>query len=82
VHGSHDSLAPVADAREFAERLRRTSRNPVVYAELARAQHAFEVFHSPRTAQVVRSVDRFLSALHTSYRAERETSQGASPEAA
>jgi acetyl esterase/lipase len=71
VHGSHDSLAPVSDAREFAQRLRRASRHPVVYAELARAQHAFEIFHSPRTAHVVRSVDRFLSAIHASYRAER-----------
>ncbi len=71
VHGTHDSLAPVADAREFARLLRESSRSPVVYAELRGAQHAFEIFHSPRTAHVVRSVDRFLAAIHCAYRSRR-----------
>ncbi len=71
VHGTHDSLAPVADAREFTRLLRENSRSPVVYAELPRAQHAFEIFHSPRTAHVVRSVDRFLAAIHFAYRSRR-----------
>ena len=61
LHGSHDSLAPVEEARLFVELLRKTSRAPVCYAEMPGAQHAFEVFHSWRTTHVVRGVERFVS---------------------
>ncbi len=64
IHGSHDTLAPVGEAREFARRLRETSKAPVAYAELPVAQHAFEIFHSPRSHHVIRGVDHFLSAIH------------------
>jgi acetyl esterase/lipase len=67
IHGSHDSLASVEEARHFAELLRRTSREPVVYAEIPGAQHAFELFHSLRTTHVVRAVDRFLSWVYSDY---------------
>ncbi|RJQ83559.1 alpha/beta hydrolase [Amycolatopsis panacis] len=66
IHGKHDSLVPVAEAREFVQRLREKSREVVAYAELAGAQHAFDVFPSIRSAHVVRGVERFLE--HT-YRA-------------
>jgi acetyl esterase/lipase len=67
IHGTHDSLAPVEEARQFVEVLRKTSRAPVAYAELPGAQHAFEVFHSKRTAHVVRGVDRFLASVYSRY---------------
>jgi acetyl esterase/lipase len=60
VHGSHDSMVPVREAREFVRRLREISPNPVAYAELAGAQHAFDIFPSIRSAHVVRGVERFL----------------------
>ena len=68
VHGSLDTLAPVEDAREFVRRLRETSENPVLYAEMAGAQHAFEVFPSYRTARVIEGVERFLHAVHAGHR--------------
>ncbi len=68
IHGSHDTLAPVGEAREFARRLRETSKAPVAYAELPIAQHAFEVFHSPRAHHVIRGVDHFLSAIRAGSR--------------
>jgi len=71
VHGTHDSLVPIAEAREFAKLLRETSRAPVVFAELPSAQHAFEVFHSLRTSHAVQGVDRFLAAIYSSYLTER-----------
>jgi len=71
IHGTHDSLAPVEGARAFAERLRRVSAAPALYAELPGAQHAFEVFHSLRTRHVVRAVERFLAHLHAGYRRQR-----------
>jgi acetyl esterase/lipase len=71
VHGTHDSLAPVAEARLFVELLRKTSRRAVGYVELPEAQHAFEVFHSPRTAHVIQAVDRFLASVYSEYLARR-----------
>ena len=71
IHGSHDSLASVEEARHFADLLRHKSRSPVAYAEIPGAQHAFEVFHSLRTAHVVRAVDRFLAHTYSRYLRER-----------
>jgi len=63
IHGDRDTLAPVEDARTFVERLRALSGEPVLYAEMKGAQHAFEVFPSVRTAKVIEGVERFLSTL-------------------
>lgn len=60
VHGQIDSLAAISDGRTFAQRLRRTSRKPVVFVELPGAEHGFDSMHSPRTEQVVDGVQRFL----------------------
>jgi acetyl esterase/lipase len=63
IHGDKDLLAPVEDARRFAERLRGISDQPVLYAEMQGAQHAFEIFPSPRAAKVIEGVERFLTTL-------------------
>ncbi|MEO7572389.1 MAG: alpha/beta hydrolase [Acidimicrobiales bacterium] len=63
IHGDKDTLAPVEDARTFVDRLREVSDEPVLYAEMQGAQHAFEVFPSARTARVIEGVERFLSTL-------------------
>ena len=34
VHGSHDTLAPVEDARDLVAQLREQSKAPVLYAEM------------------------------------------------
>jgi acetyl esterase/lipase len=60
IHGTHDSLVPVASARSFATALTKVSQAPVVYVELPGAQHAFDVLHSTRTHHVLRGVHRFL----------------------
>lgn len=60
IHGAHDTLVPVDQARQFVRRLREVATNPVAYAELPGTQHAFDVFPSIRSAHVVRGVDRFL----------------------
>lgn len=63
VHGDRDTLAPVEDARFFAELLGEASRAPVIYAELRGAQHAFDIFASPRTARMLDGTLRFLTAM-------------------
>ncbi|HVX17755.1 MAG TPA: alpha/beta hydrolase [Acidimicrobiales bacterium] len=66
VHGDRDTLAPVADARTFVDAVRAASRQPVLYAELHGAQHAFDMFPSLRSLPVVEAIERFLHWVHTS----------------
>jgi acetyl esterase/lipase len=63
VHGDRDTLAPVEDARTFVEALRAVSTQPVLYAELHGSQHAFDLFPSIRSVQVIEAVERFLRAV-------------------
>lgn len=60
IHGDQDLLAFVEDARLFVTALRTVSKQPVVYAEVPYAQHAFDIFHSERSAQAVNAVTQFL----------------------
>jgi acetyl esterase/lipase len=69
VHGDHDTLAPVADARRFVHDLAEVSTSPVLYLELHGAQHSFDVLSSPRTRRVVRAVHRFLATMWVRHRA-------------
>ncbi|MGH2795393.1 MAG: alpha/beta hydrolase fold domain-containing protein [Actinomycetota bacterium] len=71
IHGAHDNLAPVTEARRFAERLREVSGDEVVYAELPGTQHAFDVFPSIRTAHVVRAVERFADYVYSAWLRDR-----------
>ncbi|HEU5038133.1 MAG TPA: alpha/beta hydrolase [Nocardioides sp.] len=71
LHGAHDSLVSVEQARLFVQRLREVSGATVVYAELPGAQHAFDVFPSIRSAHVVRAIDRYLHWHWNGWRRER-----------
>jgi acetyl esterase/lipase len=66
LHGTNDSLIPVAQARSFTARLREVSRQPVVYAELPCAQHAFDIFGSARAAHAAVAVEQFLAETYAS----------------
>jgi acetyl esterase/lipase len=65
LHGTNDVLVPVEQARSFVRSLRAVSHNPVVYAELPRAQHAFDVLPSVRVHHTVRAVERFLAVVRS-----------------
>lgn len=60
IHGAHDTLVNVSQARAFVAALRTASRASVSYAELPGTQHAFDVFGSIRAQQAVRAVERWL----------------------
>jgi acetyl esterase/lipase len=64
LHGTNDSLVPVEQARAFTARLGEVSRQPVVYAELPFAQHAFDIFSSPRAAHAAVAVEQFLAEVY------------------
>ena len=69
LHGERDTLVPVADARRFVAALRAVSESPVLYAELAGAEHAFDILPSVRTARVVEAIERFLATVRAGHRA-------------
>ena len=63
VHPDRDTLVVVEDARRFVETLRRGSANPVVYAELPGAQHAFDFFYSIRFEAVIDGIEVFATRV-------------------
>jgi acetyl esterase/lipase len=78
LHGTHDTVVSVEQARLFVSRLREVSGGTVVYAEMPGAQHAYDVFASVRCGHVVRAVDRFLHWHWNGYRAARGAGVAAS----
>ena len=68
LHGTHDSLIPMAEANAFVVALRRVSRQPVVFAQLYGAQHAWDLLNTPWTRSTVNAVERFALHLHAQYR--------------
>ncbi|MAA85903.1 MAG: alpha/beta hydrolase [Halieaceae bacterium] len=60
VQGTHDSLVWVEEVRRFVAEFSPLTTTPLVYAELPRAQHAFEIFHSPRTSHYLNAAASWL----------------------
>ena len=65
LHGTNDSLVPIGQPRAFVDELRTSSQQPVVYAEVPGAQHAFETMPSVRTHATVHAVERFLAVVRS-----------------
>lgn len=59
VHGDHDGIVPAWLARAFVAMLRSCSSNPVIYAELPGARHAFDTLPSVRLDAVTNAVELF-----------------------
>lgn len=59
THGTGDNIVPVEQARHFVAALRKVSKQPVLYAELPGAIHAFDIWRGSRTAATVAAVHRF-----------------------
>ena len=64
IHGTRDALVPIEAARPFATKLAEVSKSAVVWVELVGAQHAFDLFPSPRTVRTIEYVERFLDGVH------------------
>ena len=63
IQGTHDSLVYVEEARTFVKALSEKSREPVLYLEMEGGQHAFDCFHSVRSACAVRATTAFLEKV-------------------
>ena len=61
----NDTLVPVETTRTFVSRLRAVSRQPVAYAELPLAEHAFDVLASLRCQATTSAVGDFLEAARS-----------------
>jgi acetyl esterase/lipase len=67
IHGTYDSLVFIDDAHALVHELRAVARNPVVYAEVPGAQHAFDIFHSVRADATVNAIGRFLAFIYSAH---------------
>jgi acetyl esterase/lipase len=61
IHGTGDSVIPVAQARSFVERLRAASHSVVSYVELPGAGHAFDMIDGARTGSMATAIGLFLN---------------------
>ena len=64
IHGSSDTVIPVAQARSFVERLRSISRSVVSYVELPGAGHGFDMTDGARTGAMSTAVGLFLGQVY------------------
>ena len=60
-------IAFVSDIHGNLSALQAVASQPVAYAELPGAQHAFEIFHSVRTDHTVNAVGHFLEWCHADW---------------
>ena len=64
IHGSADTIIPVQQARDFAEKLRGVSRASVGYVELPGAGHGFDMTDGARTGSMAAAIGLFLNEVH------------------
>jgi acetyl esterase/lipase len=67
IHGEHDAIIPVDEARDFHAALQAVSRNPVVYSEVPRAGHAFDLVDSSHARRCAVEVGHFLNGVRDAH---------------
>ena len=60
IHGENDLLVKPSQAREFVERVRAGSSQPVEYVELPGGHHDFDLYESIRSSATSTAVERFI----------------------
>jgi acetyl esterase/lipase len=61
IHGTSDSLVPIAEAEFFVDALRNAGA-PVEFLPVQRAQHAFDILGGVRTRALAVRIERFLTS--------------------
>ena len=64
IHGDHDSIIPVDEARAFRDALRARGGNDVEYVELPKAGHAFDLVDSSHARRSAVESTRFLESAY------------------
>lgn len=60
IHGSRDSMAPLADAQDFVAAMREVSENPVRFTVVPGAHHSFDLLVSLRSLPVIEAIGDWL----------------------
>ena len=81
IHGTSDSLVPIAEAEFFVEALRAVGA-PVEFLPVPRAQHAFDVLSGVRTRTLAVRIEHFLEAALPQAAIETTPSDAHKPDAA
>ena len=71
IHGEMDTIIPVREARHFRAALEATSRNPVVYSEIPRAGHAFDLVDTSHARRCAAEVTTFLNEVRARHAESR-----------
>jgi acetyl esterase/lipase len=71
IHGEHDAIIPVDEARQFHAALAAVSRNPVQYSEIPRAGHAFDLVDSSHARRSAVEIAHFLTEVRERHEMER-----------
>ena len=72
LQGDDDTMAPVAEARDFDTALRAQSQQRVAYAEFPGAIHGFDMYYSPKAIAAVDLTARFLATVLRQAREKQE----------
>ena len=72
THGQLDTLAFVEEAQYFAKAMRLNSKQACVYTELEEAQHAFDIFNSPRCVHTINAMHTFSEWVYSHYLTEKQ----------
>lgn len=64
MHGTHDALVAIEDARDFAALMAKRSNAWFLFAELPGAQHGFDLFHGVRAECAIVAIELFLRACY------------------
>jgi len=67
IHGEHDTIIPVGEARAFHAALRDVSRESVQYVEIPRAGHAFDLVNTSHAQRCAEETTRFLETVYRGY---------------
>lgn len=71
IHGTGDTVIPVAQARSFVDHLKAVSHAPVGYVELPGAGHAFDMTDGARAGSMATAIGLFLNQIHRNRTLER-----------
>lgn len=72
IQGDSDTMTPKEEARKFVEELRKISKQPVAYAEIVGAQHAFDLFPSIRSEYCKLGIEQFANYLYSKHLAKQQ----------
>jgi acetyl esterase/lipase len=71
IHGTADTIIPVAQARAFVQKLRSVSESVVGYLELPGGHHGFDMTDGDRTVAAVTVISAFLAEVRRNSKVAR-----------